>query len=415
MMNRYRVIMGRSKVTSFSLDADDGDIDSAAVQADEATLQKMRDMETMQDLLDRIKGCIDPESYKFLLEYFSSETTAKSIAEKYNASEASVWMRRHRLIQKIRYLLCNAILTSILLESLSFTTFSRNGTGDPQQIPSPSGTKGSDDNAPTLRKQDAETILHFLEHIPSEQIDMQLADICLSVLNDGPIYAEQGNVWRAVRAFNRRIADHESERGAHEGSGMRFGKRAIVVLVVLGCLIVATAVAYALGWLPWIKAIWWDDEQYHYNITVTEEMAGDSYTQFLPTGLDASLDQALEEYGINIPLLTWIPDGYGDLAFKVVDLEDSITFYIYLLKDDNTLSIIVTKYLGTSEVYDKGIIEKDEEYFEEYRKGETVYTIMSNIGWLNAVWMEQPYHCKIGGYVSADDLRRMIDSIYERG
>ncbi|MEA5068281.1 MAG: hypothetical protein VB067_04775, partial [Christensenellaceae bacterium] len=86
--------------------------------------------------------------------------------------------------------------------------------------------------------------------------------------------------------------------------------------------------------------------------------------------------------------------------------------------DGEFLSLLIEKYVRSadeeSSMQSHTLIEKDDDYIEEYERGDTVYTLLSNVGWLNAVWSRQPYECKIGGYISTEDMHRMIDSIYER-
>ena len=48
-----------------------------------------------------------------------------------------------------------------------------------------------------------------------------------------------------------------------------------------------------------------------------------------------------------------------------------------------------------------------------YERDGIEHYIMTNNRQINAVWTNKNYECSIGGDISEDELRKMIDSIYE--
>ncbi len=72
------------------------------------------------------------------------------------------------------------------------------------------------------------------------------------------------------------------------------------------------------------------------------------------------------------------------------------------------------------QVYDEGkpmqpstVYEKDDTPVIEYRAGGVVHYIMSNLGTHHAIWITGNLECSISGRVSVEELKQMIDSIYE--
>lgn len=419
LQNRCRTTRRRDRVTGYALD-DESDYHSVShMQANQAHEDLLRDLERKSDMLSAIKDALDPESFEFLTAYFDDEITAKRLAAKYGVSEDSIWKRKQRLIEKVRRAISNSTLTILMSGSVILTTLISEGGEDHAEKQLRTGGENHGDTAPSLSKQGAQVILRMLERQPPYQVDYRLMEICLAVLHEGEPEADPAVVKRAVRTFKRRVAQRKAEQRAANRMPGHPNRRAAVALVLVGVLALMAAVAYALGWLPWQRIVSTDRERYYVDIDMTNEMTVDPLTRFLPTGLDSDLDKVLEEHQIFIPLPTWIPEGYGHPEIQVHSSEISTTLFINFANGEGKLlSLDVTRYVLSSDeessMQSHRLIEKDDDYFEEYVRGDTVYTLLSNLGWLETIWSRQPYECQMGGYISAEDMHRMIDSIYER-
>ena len=71
--------------------------------------------------------------------------------------------------------------------------------------------------------------------------------------------------------------------------------------------------------------------------------------------------------------------------------------------------VMISKVTDSS----SGTIEKDDRPVLEYVKGNTTWYIMHNLEQINAVAMIDQYEVLISAPLSVDEVKEMIDSIYE--
>lgn len=398
--NKLRVIKSRGKTASLSLDYENGVADKAAEKLTDEHFSRLDDLEDRQDMLQSIKGCVSEDEYSFLMDYYSDETTAKQIAQKYNITEAVAWKRRQRLVDRIRQTIVKTML-AITLSGCSLV-----GEG-----------KGSDGNADAagtrmLSKDEARAILAYLQRLPADQFDekdLRLADICYGVIDD-KFGKDEPDVANAMRVFKKRVNELKSAKRADERQTRRISKRAIIALVVVACLLVATAVCYALGWLPWIFSMTKDSEHYTVGITTgdIEPMWEDA--AFMTTGLSDEFDAILKEYNMNLPLPRWLPDGMVYTEARIISDDETSTDIRGEFNSENTRVFIgITKY-HKSEVASGIFLEQDDRVYEELERHGQKYIIYSNSKRMNAFWIAPPYNCIINTNMSQDDLIRMIKS-----
>ena len=133
--------------------------------------------------------------------------------------------------------------------------------------------------------------------------------------------------------------------------------------------------------------------------------------------INTDFKTALHGLGINSPIVPKkIPQGYvlnqinvyKDYRFNTLDI---LAYYEYTADPDKPGFIItvntITEELGASH------IEKDSRPVIEYQKGGTTWYIMHNLEHLNAVTMLGRYEVGFGGDISVDEMKSIIDSIYE--
>ncbi|MEG2622028.1 MAG: DUF4367 domain-containing protein, partial [Clostridia bacterium] len=143
-------------------------------------------------------------------------------------------------------------------------------------------------------------------------------------------------------------------------------------------------------------------------------MAGDPFPTFHPTGLDAEFDAWLEKYGINIPLPTWIPEGFVCRKVEHDCWTEDSSIQINFDCGNRSFYISVTKYLFGNQTFSESTYPRDTIVFEQPTRGGQKYTVYSNRAMMGTVWNAQPYVCQIIGSLTKEEVYKMIDSIYER-
>lgn len=114
LKNRRRLYRARGKTVTASLDDGSGALQRAALRLDQWEGAQAAEQEWMQEGLQSIRQCLTQEEYDFLLACFQGEGAVQAMARAQNVSEASLWKKKQRLIQKIKRQLFHEILTIIL-------------------------------------------------------------------------------------------------------------------------------------------------------------------------------------------------------------------------------------------------------------------------------------------------------------
>ena len=416
LQNRRRVLLSRSRTVVASLDQE-------AVQAQAArVLEQMEQWEAAQwenkqEMLSAVRQWVGEADYAFLLRYYGGPGAVEQMAREGQVSPGSLWKRKQRIMERIKRRM--GWLTLLLLAGGALPAAALAGEAGPGGTSGPEAPEGAREE--TLSKRGAAVVAEFLNRLPAHAFtdrDLALLGLCYRTLD--PQYGKDPvDVEAALEAYRRRVAQYEAQEAERapakaRGPARRVSRRAAVALILAACLVLAGAVCYGLGWTPWRIFTWQDDEHYNYTIYSGLDSATDLYTPFQPTGLDEELDRLLQEYEIYLPLPTWIPEGYSDPQFDIVDTDSQIWFGVCFSKDDVTLTIDVIEYRSEGEYRIDAYMEKDDEHYEEYAIGENKFIILSNMGRLQGLWLVEPYECIITGDIEPDEMRHIFESIVER-
>ena len=89
--------------------------------------------------------------------------------------------------------------------------------------------------------------------------------------------------------------------------------------------------------------------------------------------------------------------------------------YTLYHREEDPLVIQVNIYLENEDrVYDSfGNFQKDEGDPIPYEAGGITHLLATNAGYPVALWANGPVECAISGDITMDELKQMIDSIYE--
>lgn len=198
----------------------------------------------------------------------------------------------------------------------------------------------------------------------------------------------------------------------------RWGARGILAAAALAALLFSVSVAAAAtGHDLWRMLAQWTDEVISIapgqvtradpdEIRIPEE--GTEYT---------SLQEALDDCGLTLPAAPkWIPEGF-ELIQLIVDTNDptSLAFVTCYHGDDTTLlislHIFLTREDGGHGGY--GDFQKDEGDPIPYEAGDVTHLLSTNAGRPIALWVNGPVEGSIIGDITMDELKQIIDSIYE--
>ena len=121
-----------------------------------------------------------------------------------------------------------------------------------------------------------------------------------------------------------------------------------------------------------------------------------------------SLQDALAKENITEKLVPmWLPEGYKSKDFKVMTSPKWRTFYAIFEKDETELIISIRQTIGSPAKQ----VEKSDDLFEIYTVDSIDYYIFSNNANLQAKWSMGEFECTIGGRITLEEMKEMIDSI----
>lgn len=206
--------------------------------------------------------------------------------------------------------------------------------------------------------------------------------------------------------------------GRRQSHLRRWGVRGMLVAAALAVLLLSVSVvAAASGHDLWRLLAQWTDE--------IIQLAPGQITQIDPDKIHipeegteyASLQEALDDCGLTLPAAPkWIPEGF-ELVKLIVDTNDpsSLALVTYYHKDDTalliSLNIFFTREDGVHGGY--GDFQKDEGDPIPYQTGGVTHLLSTNAGRPIALWANGPVEGSIIGDITMDELKQIIDSIYE--
>ncbi len=131
--------------------------------------------------------------------------------------------------------------------------------------------------------------------------------------------------------------------------------------------------------------------------------------------MNMNIVDAVKAYGINEKLFpTWVPNGFTQDYVKVTRdyFYNQIDFTANYLHEDGTREFAV-KSFTLVEGEDGGTTEKDERPVEIYTVHGVDWYIMHNLSRVNAVAMLGNREILFWGDISVDEMKQIIDSVYE--
>lgn len=259
----------------------------------------------------------------------------------------------------------------------------------------------------------ADALERTLDAMTEEEYDPDLIDAYLDALEEKVPMPQEPDSEKALREFQTRLRSISFPAGEDPAGKEKAGparrrypfKRAAVTVAATVALLFALMIgAQAAGMNVFGNLAQWTDELFF----------------FLPSGKEADrnaeyqamFQEALEEQGMPKELAPgWYPKGFtaekpeawNDKIGKRVEFgfenEDGETFVVSVNEYDKAVDLAPTPY------------EKDSEPVEVYTGSGRTFYIMSNVNVCVATWADGDLMEVIRGTLSADEVKKMIDSM----
>jgi hypothetical protein len=104
---------------------------------------------------------------------------------------------------------------------------------------------------------------------------------------------------------------------------------------------------------------------------------------------------------------TWMPEEYKNIDLKIINTPRVRNISAIYEKNDERLIIKICQTIGAQAPQ----VEKNDDLLEVYVVDGVEYYIFSNTETLQAVWSIGEFECIIGGKITLEEMKRMIDSI----
>ena len=207
-----------------------------------------------------------------------------------------------------------------------------------------------------------------------------------------------------------RQADHPARHRL-----LRTGQLVAALIALLLLLTVATA---AVGYDIWRMLTEWTAEIITLAPGQIEYIDPDNLHIPEEPGEYTDLQEALTAYGFNRSVVPkWLPEGFVlyDLVIYGDEASKDIVFHSSYQRSEDFLIVQVNIYLedenqGPDNFWD---FQKDEGDPIPYEAGGITHLLTTNAGRPVALWANGPAECFIGGNITMEELKQMIDSIYE--
>lgn len=208
----------------------------------------------------------------------------------------------------------------------------------------------------------------------------------------------------ALESFNQDYRPETTEPKAPRITGFTRLKRGLAAAAAVFAIVIATSLsADAWGFSPWDVIGKWTSETFHFGYALHEETEP-------PKRPVHSMRELLETSNVTVPLVpTWIPDGYELYSSDCLETPKQTQFYWLLVRGDDVIAIRIYEFWDGHPTQ----LEKSEETPEIYTVHDVDYYIFKNQDRLVAAWLQEGYECNISGYVTLEEMKKMIDSIWE--
>lgn len=182
----------------------------------------------------------------------------------------------------------------------------------------------------------------------------------------------------------------------------RRGLAVAAVVCVLVCLLVVPAQAGLLE-----NLVRWNSETFSFFSDSSREA-----DKLLSDAMYLQIEEAVAQITDQPVLPTWYPEGSSIIRVEENPAEDSNNITVDFFLEGKEFLLSITAY-DTEENMGNRKYQKNDGPPEEYYVNGIPHYIMGNMDRNVAVWRNGTTECEISGFLSVDEIKQMIDSIYE--
>ena len=192
---------------------------------------------------------------------------------------------------------------------------------------------------------------------------------------------------------------------------IKFPKRVLktvaAVLAAVLILAVSTSItAEALQIDIWGKLANWTKEIFQFTDMRDGTMATNPEKEY--NAELKSLQDALSQEGVTEKLVpTWMPEGYKSKDLQIMHTPRVLNISAVYEKNELELIIKIRQTIGVQAPQ----VEKNDDFLEKYVVDGVEYYIFSNTETLQVAWSIGEFECIIGGKITLEEMKKMIDSI----
>lgn len=187
---------------------------------------------------------------------------------------------------------------------------------------------------------------------------------------------------------------------------------AIVAVVMMLCSMVT---AQAFGFDVFGAIARWTKGTFNFSIIAQPSNSQENIPRPATNGDFATLQDALDAYGVLETVSPkWYPAGLNTIEISVFPRSTGITIQAEYEIEEASVSITVRQYPTVEDAaISVGAFEKDSDNVTQYESNGIIHYIMSNNSKCVVTWANNALVCSIMGDLTVDELKQMINSIYE--
>ena len=126
-----------------------------------------------------------------------------------------------------------------------------------------------------------------------------------------------------------------------------------------------------------------------------------------------SIEEALEEFQLDIAAPKWFPEQFGELEVTGAVMPGHKSVYAWVETDQK--DFLGISYAKDGEGVPGTVIEKDGNSPVLYESGGVQHYLLTDHDWRKAAWVQDGIECIIRGTITEEEMKRIIDSIYLDG
>lgn len=265
--------------------------------------------------------------------------------------------------------------------------------------------------------------VEWFESVDAENFDEELLDAFLAEMEELKPLGNNFDSQSSLEAFHERISSLPaalSENSAQMSTPEKLTQkhhrlfyRAITVAATVAIMVATMMTAQALGVDVFGFLAKWTNDIFFFENGQTESQEPRTYP--LAEGERAeykSIDDALMAFDIDLPLSpSWVPEYVGAWKVSGTVMPSGMQIFAFTEDESGILTWEVSEF--TPKDGPSIAIEKDAKGARQYEShGQTHYIIEDN-GCNTATWIIDNIQCIISGFITEEELLKVIDSIYE--